>query len=55
MKCMSAAITCAFLSISYAAFIGDIFVNEDSTTMASNTGVDDGGRLLWPGGIVYYN
>ena len=44
----------ALISISYAAFIGDIFVNEDSTTLASNPGGDDGVRLLWPGGIVYY-
>ena len=43
----------ALISISYAAFIGDIFVNEDSA-LASNPGGDDGDGLLWPGGIVYY-
>ena len=54
MKYWSAAITLAFISISYADFVGDIFVNDDSTTLASNPGGDDGVCLLWPGGIVYY-
>ena len=51
----------ASISISYAPFIGDIYVNEkdDSSTLASSPGVADGVRrsdpdLLWPGGKVYY-
>ena len=52
MKCMGLGFIWAFIPISYAAFIGDIFVNDDST-VASNPG-DDGVGLLWPGGTVYY-
>ena len=55
----------ASISISYAPFIGDIYVNEkdDSSTLASSPGVADGVAdgvrrsdpdLLWPGGKVYY-
>ena len=51
----------ALISISYAPFIGDIYVNEkeDSSTVVSSPGVAGGVRrsdpdLLWPGGKVYY-
>jgi hypothetical protein len=53
MKYLSAAITLAFISISYADFVGDIFVNDDSSFPSNPVG-NDGVRLLWPGGIVYY-
>ena len=56
-----ACLLVALISIIYAPFIGDIYVNEkdDSSTVVSSPGVADGVRrsdpdLLWPGGRVYY-
>ena len=59
---LSVGLTLALVSFSYEAFIGDIYVKDDDSSMLlSNPGVAlaDGGRLsnpdiLWPGGRVYY-
>ena len=59
---LSVALTLALISFSYEAFIGDIYVKDDNSSMLlSNLGVAlaDGVRLsnpdlLWPGGRVYY-